>query len=169
MKYFAYGSNMLLSRLRERTPSAKLLSTGILFEHKLIFHKISYDGSGKCDAYQTNNDCDHLYGVIYEIPKHEKYNLDIAEGLGLGYEEKNVSIYVNSKKTIVDAITYYATEIHASLKPYCWYKNFVVQGAIENCLPEEYIDTLRNAESIKDSDIKRTIFNENIINGSINT
>lgn len=159
---------MLFSRLRERTPSAKLLTTGILFEHKLMFHKSSFDGSGKCDAYQTDKDYDHLYGVIYEVPKSEKQELDLAEGLGVGYEEKTVSVFVESKKTIIEAITYYATEIDDSLKPYHWYKNFVLQGAIDNGLPEEYIDTLRHIESNDDLDEKRTALNEKILLGSNN-
>lgn len=167
VKYYAYGSNMLLSRLRERTPSAKLLTTGMLFEHQLMFHKSSYDGSGKCDAYKTDKDCDYLYGVIYEIPKSEKQELDIAEGLGIGYEEKTVSIYVESKKIIIEAVTYYATEIESSLKPYHWYKSFVLQGAIENALPEEYIDSIRKIESIDDLDIKRTALNEKILYNSL--
>ena len=163
MRYFSYGSNMLLSRFRERTPSAKLLTTGILFEHKLMFHKSSYDGSGKCDAYQTDNDYDYLYGVIYEIPKSEKQELDIAEGLGVGYEEKNVSIYVESKKTIIEAITYYATEIESSLNPYRWYKEYVLHGAIENGMPDEYIDFIRKVPSVEDPDSKRVEVNQKIL------
>ena len=168
MKYFAYGSNMFLSRIRERTPSAKLLTTGILFEHKLIFHKSSYDGSGKCDACQTDKYYDHIYGVVYEIPKSEKQELDLAEGLDIGYEEKKVSIFIESKKTIIEAITYYATEIDASLKPYHWYKNFVLAGAIENNLPDEYVDFIQKTPSLDDPDVKRAEINAAILSKSKN-
>lgn len=163
MKYFAYGSNMLLTRLRERVPSAKVMSIGILFEHRLQFHKVSHDGSGKCDAFQTDKDYDYIHGVIFDIPKKEKNELDMAEGLGVGYEEKMVDIFVESDKTIVTAFTYYATDIDDNLSPYHWYKDFVLQGAIENRLPEEYIDLIRKTSSLDDPDTKREALNKNIL------
>ena len=166
MKYFAYGSNLLLSRLRERTPSAKVIAKGMLFDHKLMFHKKSHDGSGKCDAFQIDNSSDSIYGVIYEIHESDKCELDIEEGLGFGYEEKEVSIYVDSPKTLVDAFTYYATDIETNLSPYHWYKDFVLHGAIENNLPEEYIEMIRKVSSIDDADVKRTQYNQNILLGS---
>ena len=39
VKYFAYGSNMSLVRLRERVPSAERLGVFILAEYQLRFHK----------------------------------------------------------------------------------------------------------------------------------
>jgi gamma-glutamylcyclotransferase len=53
MYYFAYGSNMSLSRLRERVPSAEAVGCFSLNGHDLRFHKLSKDGSGKCDAFFT--------------------------------------------------------------------------------------------------------------------
>ncbi len=48
MKYFAYGSNMSLARLKGRVPSAKRLGMFCLRNHQLAFHKISKkDGSAK--------------------------------------------------------------------------------------------------------------------------
>lgn len=166
MKYFAYGSNMLLARLRERVPSATVVSMGALLGHKLKFHKVSCDGSGKCDAWQTNDEADVVYGVIYDISKNEKIDLDIAEGLGGGYDEKTVSVYVKPEKTIIEAVTYYATDLDADLQPYHWYKNFVLKGAIENALPEHHIEFIRSIESVADTNVKRTILNETILSKS---
>jgi hypothetical protein len=42
-----------------------------------------------------------------------------------------------------------------SLKPYHWYKDFVVSGARENNLPRDYIKLLEREESIDDSDKSR--------------
>ncbi len=64
MKYFAYGSNMSISRLRERVPSAVRLGIFFLEGHRLCFHKASEDGSAKCDAYQTNNPNDEVIGAL---------------------------------------------------------------------------------------------------------
>lgn len=46
---FAYDSNMLSARLRERAPSARALGVAVLRVHELKWHKVAKDGSGKCD------------------------------------------------------------------------------------------------------------------------
>jgi len=92
--YFAYGSNMSSRRLKNRVESANVISTGILEKYKLKFHKISEDGSGKCDAYFTNVLNDKINGVIYSIHEKDLDKLDDCEGLDKGYtkalkEDKN--------------------------------------------------------------------------------
>ena len=54
VRYFAYSSNMLTDRLRERVPSATAIGIGQLAGHSLRWDKRSErDGSGKCDAEAT--------------------------------------------------------------------------------------------------------------------
>ena len=168
MKYFAYGSNMFFARLCERVPSAKIVSVGSLGGHKLMFHKFGTGNTAKCDAYQTENNDDVLYGVIFDISEDEKSTLDMFEGLGSGYDEKVVSVYSNVDQDIIEAITYYATNIKVGLKPYHWYKSFVLEGAIEHGLPEHHIEFIRNIESIDDPNEERTKLNESILSMSNN-
>lgn len=47
---FACGSNMLTARLRERVSSARPVGTACLPGFSLRWHKVSVDGSGKCDV-----------------------------------------------------------------------------------------------------------------------
>ena len=47
---FAYGSNLLTYCLRERVPSARPVTVARLAGHSLRWHKVSMDGSGKCDV-----------------------------------------------------------------------------------------------------------------------
>lgn len=154
MKYFAYGSNMSLSRLRGRVPSAKRLGIFILDEHDLRFHKIGKDGSGKCDAFLTENSEDSVIGALFEINKCEKKALDRAEGLGYGYDEKVVRVH-NDAGDFVEATTYYATSIDPSLKPYSWYLNHVTVGAKETNVPEKYLNNIQHIECLEDTDKKR--------------
>jgi len=111
MKYFAYGSNMSLTRLRERVPSAMVLGTFSLRDHELRFHKHGKDDSGKCDVFFTGDNFHVVFGVLYEIAMSEKSVLDRAEGLGSGYEEKEV-IVTDSRGVSERAVTYYATNIN---------------------------------------------------------
>ena len=146
---------MSASRLQERVPSAKRIGLYFLKAHDLRFHKISKkDGSGKCDAYFTNKANDIVMGTLFEISPDEKVTLDKAEGLGYGYNEKEV-VLKSEAGDEVKAITYYATKIDKSFKPYSWYLNHVLIGAKESQLPIEYIDKIQSTESIEDKDKDR--------------
>jgi gamma-glutamylcyclotransferase len=52
MRYFAYGSNMCSGRLRARV-TCDFVTTAKLAGYQLRFHKLSRDGSSKCDAFRT--------------------------------------------------------------------------------------------------------------------
>jgi hypothetical protein len=154
LKYFAYGSNMSLSRLRERVPSAQRVGSCILRAHDLRFHKVSRDRSAKCDAFNTENPEDFILGSLFEMCSSDKKYLDAAEGLGHGYGEKYV-IVEDDDGNVITAITYYALVIDAEVKPYSWYKNHVLIGAIESLLPGSYIQKIEAVESIEDPDRER--------------
>lgn len=151
MYYFSYGSNMSSKRLFERIKTAIMISTGILDAHVLKFHKVGLgDGTAKCDAYKTDCYTDKIYGVVFDIPYHEKQTLDQIEGLGKGYEEKKVHIKTPNGSTF-EAYTYYASHINPNLKPFTWYKEHVLRGAREHKLPADYIGAIEVIESITDS------------------
>ena len=152
--YFAYGSNMSSKRLQARVPSAKPVCIGILDEHSLRFHKRSHDGSAKCDAFKTGNSAEKVIGVIFTIDEAEKPTLDRAEGLGNGYDIKQVNLHLPDGNRI-SAFTYYATDIDDSLLPYPWYKNHVLQGALEHGLPSAYIEQIKAVQIVMDPDHKR--------------
>jgi hypothetical protein len=160
---FAYGSNMLSIRMRapNRVPSARPIGIAYLSGYRLTFDKVSQDDSGKCDAHATDNDEDRVYGVLYAVAKNEKSQLDRAEGLGNGYEEKTVEVRTGRGKH--SALLYYATKKDAARKPYHWYKAFVVAGAVEHQLPFAYTEWLRTIEAIQDPDESRRLENERLL------
>jgi gamma-glutamylcyclotransferase len=155
MYYFSYGSNMSIRRLRLRVPSVACIGSGILKGHELRFQKVSSrDGSAKCDAVVTANPNLVVYGVVYRIDEAEKPGLDRAEGLGFGYEQKNVLIEMENGAD-VQAFCYFATEIDPQLKPLDWYREHVLKGARENNLPGAYIRSIEAIEAVKDDDAIR--------------
>ena len=154
MYYFSYGSNMSSRRLRARTPSAQRIGIGVLEEHRLVFHKSGRDASAKCDAHHSGDPGHFVIGVLYEIHAEEKPILDKVEGLGSGYEIKDVLIRLDDG-SLVEAFTYYATCIDADLKPFDWYREHVIIGAKENALPEEYVQIIEAIDFIKDYDSER--------------
>ncbi|WP_297795753.1 gamma-glutamylcyclotransferase family protein [uncultured Marinobacter sp.] len=155
VRYFAYGSNMSLPRLRQRVPGAKRLGAYALAEHSLRFHKVSkIDGSAKCDALFTGHSEDCVIGALFEIPENEKLALDRAEGLGFGYEEKRVLVS-DSQGSVVEAFTYYATHTDPDLLPYSWYLYHVIYGAMETDVPAGYLGAIEATISKEDPDRDR--------------
>lgn len=152
MLYFAYGSNMSLRRLRQRAQSASVVTVAKLFGHQLRFHKVGKDFSAKCDAYETGDIRDVVFGVIFDIHPDDKVMLDRIEGLGRGYKEKPVELQTFSAER-VSATIYCATEIDPALRPFVWYKHHVLRGATEFGLPDDYVErSIRYIESIDDDD-----------------
>jgi len=150
---FAYGSNMSTTRLRARVPSARVIGRGVLQGHQLLWHKISLDGSGKCDVVATHAPDAVVHGVVYAIDHAEKAALDRAEGLGKGYDERQIVVKVDGAPFV--ATMYYATRKDPSLKPYSWYKAHVLAGAYEHELPPAYIAVLEAVEALQDPDAGR--------------
>ena len=157
MKYFAYGSNLCTKRLRHRkVESATFVAIGMLRSYRLHFHKRSTDGSGKCNAYFTDNVNDEIAGVVFEILPAEKMFLDSAEGLGKGYQESIVCIAASNAEYKCSTYTAEPSYIDGSLGPYSWYRDFVAAGAREHGLPETYIQSnILNVEAFPDPDMKR--------------
>lgn len=148
----------------DRVPSATFFSTASLPGHTIAFHKRSTDGSGKADAFRTNKNDDLIWGVIFEISDGEKRRLDRAEGLGNGYDEK-VCLLVLPDSSEIEARIYVATEsaIDHKLQPYCWYMEYIVQGAKDWKLPKSYIDFLVQIPCVADNDVLRRDANASII------
>jgi gamma-glutamylcyclotransferase len=160
--YFAYGSNMLLRRLKQRTPSATVVNVGYVSCRRLTFDKVSRDGSGKCDIESSINLTDRAYGVLYEVSSSEKPELDKAEGLGNGYDQHDVLVTTKSGETHT-ATTYIATHKEPALWPYHWYKALVIAGALEHQLPTDYIEWIRTFDSKADPNAKRRAENEALL------
>lgn len=154
MLYFAYGSNMSTRRIRQRVPSAQVLAVAALDGHRLAFHKLGRDGSAKCDAVTSETGGEQVHGVVYRIdPAHRPW-LDAAEGLGSGYEYKTVTVRLTDGGS-VSAFTYYATHLDPARKPYAWYKEHVLRGAMEHGLPAPYVDMIAGIPTETDRDPHR--------------
>lgn len=148
-KYFAYGSNMSSRRLKARVSVAKIVGVAVLKSHTLVFHKVSVDGSAKCDI--AESEAEEVFGVLFELSRSEKAKLDRLEGLHHGYDEKEVEVQLGPglKET---ATTYFATNVDSGIRPFTWYKRHVLEGAKEAKLPLGYIEAIETVEADQDPD-----------------
>ena len=155
--YFAYGSNMLEKRLKARCPSAVFVGSAYVCGYILQFSKRSKDCSGKATIVESKGSHEKLYGALFEIDKGELDNLDKAEGPG--YERQDDFIVVKTDNDQEIEVTTYFAKPGATgehLRPYNWYKQLVLWGAIEAKLPGHYLARLISIEADRDPDGERT-------------
>jgi len=157
--YFAYGSNMLGRRMLARTPSARRVGLATLPGFTLRWHKVSKDGSGKCDVEAVPGGV--VYGVLYEIDLSDKPALDKAEGLAMGYRE--VQLELQTAGGPRQALSYQATNIDRFTSPYSWYKALVVAGAREQQLEPAYVQALEAVPAREDRDSARAAENLRVL------
>jgi len=150
--YFAYGSNMLQERLRQRCPSARSTAVARLDGWTLSLHKRSKDGSGKATITPSGEPNATVFGVLYEMENSDLEPLDRAEGYRSGYNRTLVKVAIVSSGETVTAITYLADESASdpSLCPYDWYLKLIVAGAKEHALPGAYVEQLSGIEAKAD-------------------
>jgi gamma-glutamylcyclotransferase len=163
LKYFAYGSNMHVNRLRERIGELRVHGPAILPGFRLAWHKKGADGSGKCDIVHAAEPGHAVHGVIYEIHVNQKPMLDRFEGLGHGYDEREVDLHLDSGPLRAYAYVAHAAHIDPHVLPYHWYKAFVVEGARQHGLPGHYVEQIASVPAIADPDPARHAANQRIL------
>lgn len=154
IKYFAFGSNLSSPRLLQRIPQAAVGSVAVLSHHRLSWRKNDRGQSGKCDIEHTGMHHHRVYGVIYHMNLDGQTALDSYEGAGIGYERKEILVETLDGEHI-KVFTYFALDIDHGRKPYHWYKEHVLRGAIEHALPAHYVEDIRDTPSIDDHDNER--------------
>ena len=152
LKYLAYGSNLHPRRLQQRVPSARVIGTVGLMGWHLKFHKRGQDASAKCNIIQTGKTADVVYGALYEILTSEKDQLDIFEGLNVGYGLAHIEIPEQG------SVFFYVAEkeyIDSDLLPFTWYKELVVAGGRFHLFPETYLAQINRINTMPDYDEAR--------------
>jgi gamma-glutamylcyclotransferase len=150
--YFAFGSNMLLERLKKRAPSARVLGTASLSGYALRFNKLSKDGSSKANIVPSEDPREVVYGVLYNLDDNELPRLDKAEGVGNGYNVHYLRVRRADAEAEEDAFAYLAAPeaIREGLPPFQWYKDMVLEGATQNRLPQSYVLRIKAVEALEE-------------------
>jgi hypothetical protein len=143
VKYFAFGSNMSSQRLLKRTPSAKPIINAMLSNYELTFNKISNDGSGKANIQSKGDEI--VRGVIFEMDETDIKVLDAKE---IGYQRILIKV-IDDRATNHDVYTYISDKINQGLKPTRKYLQYLISGAEEHKLPDDYQDLLKSFETIE--------------------
>jgi len=135
--YFAYGSNLVSARMRERVASARFHCVARLDGHRVSFGKLGRDGSGKATLVEEDGAC--AWGAVYALDPADWKALDRFEP---GYLRIAVTLASEVRGRLV-ATTYRAPETAPDPAAFAWYKQTVIAGALEHGLPAAYVDRLR--------------------------
>jgi hypothetical protein len=153
--YFAYGSNMLFERLRERCATARILRRAAAKGHVIHFSKKGRDGSGKASIRRTEAKGAIVHGVLFEIDVSERAILDNFEDFPNGYRrDDHFIVEAVDDMSRLQVSTYIATDsaIDESLKPFDWYLTLVIAGVIQHKLPDDYLEAIMKIECVRDPD-----------------
>jgi len=149
--YFAYGSNMLTERIKARAIDANPLSIAHITGRRLTFHEIATrkNGSrtGKCDICIDPDPKAVVYGVLFEIPESQFDDLNTFEK---GYSL--VDLVVHSPRLgAVTAVADLADRTDAALISYDWYRDLVLEGALQHAIPRPYIRDYIQSVRVEDT------------------
>ncbi|XP_074107475.1 gamma-glutamylcyclotransferase-like [Cotesia typhae] len=146
--YFAYGSNLLTSRIRINNPSAMFYGIARLEDYRLDFIGWSNLWNG-APATIVATPGFHVWGIIWELDKADIEHLDHQE---TGYNAFQTIVVTPSGQKIncrvyqqIKMPNAYAKlrELPNSRRPSETYLKIIVKGAIDREIPIEYINLLR--------------------------
>ena len=143
MKYFAFGSNMSITRIKKRLEYRPPYEVGFVEGYKLVFNKQAYCKPGVGYANIIPSENDRVYGILYDVTNGDLSKLDIKEGVADNhYVRSMIDIHVDD--TVIQAVTYIAHEsrIVDNLLPEKEYLAHLL--AARDLLPDEYIQKLEN-------------------------
>jgi gamma-glutamylcyclotransferase (GGCT)/AIG2-like uncharacterized protein YtfP len=154
MLYFAYGSNLDWTQMKQRCPFAKFVCRAKLPEHRLAFTlKSVRRDCGVADVLPDQSK--DVWGIVYELPENELVNLDKREGYRPGnpYKQNQYTRedqYVwrdgDAKQSLLVALYRGHPQLDPPL-PSDDYKELIVGGAKHWNPPAEYIRELESIDT----------------------
>jgi hypothetical protein len=147
LAYFAYGSSMCRSRLRERLGWSNVDDTkfeeatkpkrATLEGYRLLFNKPIQDAPSFGLANIMPDDTGTVEGVLFQLSRDQIEFLDLTEN---GYVRRSVSVTVEGTKGAIDAQVYIAAFTKDGLRPQAEYLHLLTSAARDNHLSAGYID-----------------------------
>lgn len=144
--YFAYGSNMNLAQMQQRCSNPKVLGIARLPGHRVEFYGYSaiWDGAQETVIPDPGSE---VWGVLYELQFFDCEQLDEYvdarfDGTGPYFHYPLDVIDIEGRS--IDAVIYKKDKCGEETSPSTEYLTFILQGAKEQGLPEEYISLLHN-------------------------
>ena len=148
--YFAYASDLLESRIHVGGgPSAKFVAIGKVLGRKFVYSQESKVWKGGVADIVPESENSAVWGVLYRLKKSDEATMDKQKGINKAdplYEKIKINVLVNGQSTPTIATTYAivsSKRVKTGVAPSIQYRDCLIRGAIQQGLPNEYIDFLR--------------------------
>jgi cation transport regulator ChaC len=144
--YFAYGSNMDVTRLVDARLKPKRVAIGARIGGRLADWRLTFDkpvgaraGAGAGNIVPASGDVVH--GTLNAMPQAGLVVLDRYEGVADGhYERRTVPVVRADTGAVVEAVTYVALRTREGLRPTREYLGHLLAG--RDLLPPDYVQRL---------------------------
>ncbi len=152
MLYFAYGSNMSRTQMRQRCPDHEVIGKAMLPGYSLCFPRHSQMRNCGVAGIVEAPDAE-VWGVIYRLHDEDLAALDKREGYD---PAKPVHVNRYNRMTVrvlrdrlpLDCLTYLARAEPGTHVPSVDYMTTLITGAVENGLPAEYVTRLHTISTL---------------------
>jgi len=147
MKYFAYGSNMDSTRMRDRGVSFSARVPAVLEGYVLRFNKTATRNPKEGYANIVEARKERVEGCLYDILDPDISKLDGYERYPQHYDRKTLPVRLNDGST-VQAVVYVAQpdKVRAGLKPAKEYLDHLLLG--KDILSSAYYKKLASTETL---------------------
>lgn len=126
--YIAYGSNLNLSQMAARCPSARVYAKGVLNNWELAYRGTKTNSHATIVRKQGST----VPVLVWEIQPLDEYRLDIYEGYPQYYFKQNVMVDIDGKRK--KAMVYIMDTHKRPGTPSSNYIQTILQGYIDNGL-----------------------------------
>lgn len=125
MLYIAYGSNLNLSQMKQRCPTARVIGTSEIKDYELVFRGSRYN------AVATIEPCEGSRVPVLRwcIQPEDEKSLDRYEGYPHLYAKENMETMLNDRK--VSAMVYVMMPGHELGIPSKYYKTSIKEGYMD--------------------------------------
>ena len=142
--YFAYGSNMDQTQMKERCPGATLIGPAELKGYCLAFTIFSSKRQCGC-ADIVASQGDSVYGLLYKLSDSELATMDTFEGSPVHYHR--IAVEVTEKNKKMSAYTYEVVNKVEGLIPSAHYFGLIHAAARKFDFPQTYREFLANIKT----------------------
>ena len=147
IKYFGYGSNMDLQRIKARGVNIYNLERGTLENWRIVFNLIDEDIVGSGFANIEPHDKSNVEGVIYLIDEVSVISLDKFEDYPIDYSKEILKVK-DENNQYVECLAYVGQlgRLRPELRPTRSYLQHILNG--RSLLSEQYYQKLANTNTL---------------------
>ena len=120
--YVAYGSNLNLSQMAERCPTARVAGAGVMEGWRLLFRGAHAGAVATVEPFEGSS----VPVLVWEITSADEAALDRYEGWPYLYRKETVEVKLTDET--VQAMVYIMNEGRPLGQPSCYYYTTILEG-----------------------------------------